>query len=136
MRLLFAPFFVTVLLAGCTDTRQAEPLEGRVEVAAVSALKVQGDDTLAGRFFFGSPDGEGGLTPDSAHIYLWLEGTAAKQLYQQMPAEVEENACEDGYAYVKFGNALQCKATEDGTRHWCAFAVNIEQETLIVGASC
>ena len=136
MRFLLAPIFLTVVLAGCTDTRKAEPVESWVEIVAVSAPQVQANDTLSGRFFFGSPDGEGGLTPDSDHIYLWLEGTAAEQLYHQMPAEAEENACEDGYDYVKFGKALQCKATEDGRRHWCAFAVNIGQETLAVGATC
>lgn len=134
MRLL-TTLLLLVLVAGCRNARRAESPESIARVAASSIPEVQSDDSLAGTLFFGSPDGEGGLTSDSAHMYLWLEGAAAKQLYQQMPAKAEENMCEDGYAYVKFGEALQCKASADGLRHWCAFAVDIEHETLEVGAS-
>ena len=110
--------------------------EAQSPVSAQLGPDIVGEGDLEGRYFVSGPIGEGDLVRDSTHFYVWLEGSAAAELYRRMPASPVPQACEDGSAWVKHGQALACTADADSTGYRCYVAIDVPAETLAVGVSC
>ena len=126
-------------LAAC-DAPPDAPAAAAVAPAAAQARStdpaIAAEGPLAGRFFVSGPIGEGDLVRDSTHLYLWMEGEAAAELYRRMPVVPVPQPCEDGSAWLKQGQALACTADADSTGYRCYVAIDVPAETLAVGVSC
>jgi hypothetical protein len=91
---------------------------------------------LEGRFFMGGPIDEGQLIPGNSHFYVWLEGAAARALYEQLSATPQPAVCDDGSAWVKGAQTVLCTVNADADEYSCHFAVDVRAGSLDPGMSC
>ncbi len=108
-----------------------------IGAGALHTLEHRDEGRLEGRFFTGGPIDEGDLAPGDSHYYVWLEGEAARALYERLPGTPEPEVCENGFAWVRTnGRSIVCNASGDSTRYACYFALDIVADSLASGASC
>jgi hypothetical protein len=132
LRTILISLWLPLLFAACEPPPDAEAQSP----VSFQSPKIVGEGDLEGRYFVSGPIGEGDLVRDSTHFYVWLEGSAAAELYQRMPASPVPQLCEDGSAWVKHSRALACTADADSTGYRCYVAIDVPAETLAVGVSC
>ena len=97
---------------------------------------IVGQGSLEGTYFVSGPMGEGDLIRDSTHLYLWMEGGLAAELYRRMSVAPEPYHCEPESRSVKQGREITCTVNADSTDHRCYVAIDVPAETLAVGVIC
>lgn len=107
-----------------------------VAVVVLSALpsgsKAMEPVPLDGTFQLGGPlEHNGEVTSGASHLYLSLQGDAARRLFESLPDEPFDDPC-TGYRLRAQGN-VACYETEKDRVYFCSFSVNLERGTVEAG---
>lgn len=100
--------------------------------SAAAALDVK---PLAGSYAIGSatlvdpPPGE-----KKDRLLLYLDGDAAREVYEAMPAPARADAC-DPDLRTKSAGALECSLSKAG-EYTCAVGILLEQGTTVKASTC
>jgi len=84
---------------------------------------------LSGRYSIGSELVRGDIEQGTSHLYLRIEGEAAGDLYRSLNAEEKTDECTN--SLIKTQGHIICFKNS-----YCAFAINIETNTLAIGHLC
>lgn len=93
---------------------------------AMEPVPLQGEFRLGGGL-----EHNGEVTHGNSHLYLSLQGDAAKRLFNELPAENFDDPC-TGYRLRSRGN-VGCYEIEKGSEYFCSFSVNLEQGRVEAG---
>ena len=99
---------------------------------AQQPARLTGSYLIGGRTLVDAPPDE----PKNTHLYLVLEGTAARDTYRAMSAHARRDACLDDGSLTKTIGAMQCTALAKTKGYRCAFSVNVADQKIEGGSTC
>ena len=73
--------------------------------------------------------------PDSTHVYLNIEGDAAKRIYEAMTVKPYENGCDEDH-FAKDAGDFTCVYYPSSKKYFCYFSVDINKGRLDSIGSC
>ena len=100
--------------------------------AQESTKRLTGTYAVGGRTLIDPPAGEAKNT----HLYVVLDGSAARDVYRAMSARAVRDACLDDGSFTKTLGAMQCTENAKAKRYTCAFAINLTEQKIEAGAVC
>ena len=96
------------------------------------AKRLTGTYAFGGRTLVDPPPSE----TKGTHLYIVLEGTAARDVYQKMNVRAVRDACLDDGSLSKRIGDMQCTALAGAKGHTCAFSINLAEQKIEGGAVC
>ena len=88
--------------------------------------KLTGSYMLAGKDAVDPPPGQ----PQDTHLQLYLDGDAARDLYQAMKVKAMPDECIGHDAHTKFQGGIACTMHAGGKDFECSFAIDIKNQKL------
>lgn len=98
---------------------------------AIEFRPLAGTYSVAGKTLIDPPAGE----PRRSHLYLELDGAAARDLYAALPGRPVADPCGEPGALLKRSGGLQCTRAKGGT-HRCTFGVELATQRVVAGSVC
>lgn len=104
------------------------------ENAVAQPLKpLRGEFALHGETIIDPPLGE----PQDTHMGFYIDGEAAKQLYNAMKVKPVPEACEKGSGVMeKVVGEMSCLKQPGGKRYSCTFAIDIANQKIKRETAC
>ncbi len=99
---------------------------------AQQPARLTGSYWIGGRTLVDAPPDE----PKNTHLYLVLEGAAARDTYRAMGARARRDACLDDGSLTKTVGAMQCTELAKTKAYRCLFSVNIVDQKIDAGNTC
>ena len=100
--------------------------------AAFDQEELTGSYRFGGQTFYDPPKSE----PQDTHLYIMLEGVAAKDLYQKMKVSPLPDHCADVGSLTKIVGQMQCQRTVVSDEYLCWFGVDIKNQRIVPGVVC
>ena len=100
--------------------------------AAAPEAPLRGTLTLRGATLVDPP-------PDEAmdtHAAFFVEGAAARLLYDALQGPPADDACDGGGGSIKRSGNVACSRSADGATYECHFAIDLERGRVTLGAAC
>ena len=88
--------------------------------------KLTGSYAIAGKEAIDPPPDQ----PKDTHLQLYLDGAAARDLYNAMKVKATPDECTGPNAKSKFQGGIACTMHEGGKEYECSFAVDIKNQKL------
>jgi len=108
----------TMLLSTCACAADYQPLQGTYAIGGATLID--------------PPESEA----QDTHVYLDLEGNAARDLYKAMKAKAQAGVCGEPGDLTKRLGGLQCTKAKSGNEYHCAFGVELRTQKLVGGVVC
>ena len=94
--------------------------------------KLTGTYMLAGKEAIDPPPDQ----PKDTHLQLFLDGDAARDLYQAMKVKALPDECIGHGARSKFEGGIACTMHEGGKQYECSLAIDIKNQKLDAIYAC
>jgi hypothetical protein len=101
-------------------------------VAAADYQPLRGSYRVGGATLYDPPENE----PQDTHLYLDLEGNAARELYRAMKAKAVDGACGEPGDLTKRQGGVQCTMLAGAREYHCAFGIEIGTQKVVGGVVC
>jgi hypothetical protein len=101
-------------------------------MALEPANRLSGTYAFGGRTLVDPPPGE----PRNTHLYVVLEGSAARELYRRMNARAVRDECLDDGSLAKTVGRMQCTQLAHAKGYTCAFSLNLAEQKIEGGVVC
>ena len=92
---------------------------------------LKGSYSIGGKSFYDPPVYE----PKNTHIYFYLNGEAAKDLFDHMKIKAKSNVCSEDLLWKKIRN-MQCTKSKRTSEYNCSFGIDIKNQTIVNGVAC
>lgn len=93
---------------------------------------LQGEYAIGGKTLLDAPPAE----PQNTHLYIDLEGRAARDLYEALPGKAAAGVCGEPDALTKRSGGVQCTRESNGKQYHCAFGVELRTQRVVSGVVC
>ena len=87
---------------------------------------LSGTYAIAGKDAIDPPPGQ----PADTHLQLYLDGSAARDLYRAMKVKAMPDDCIGAGAHSKFLGGIACTELEGGKKYECSLAIDIQGQKL------
>ena len=100
--------------------------------SAADYAPLQGSYKVGGATLIDPPEAEA----QDTHLYLDLEGSAARDLYRAMKAKAKDGICGERGDLTKRQGGVQCTMVKGGREYHCAFGIELGTQKVVSGVVC
>jgi hypothetical protein len=111
-------FFAAILISSFAVASTYNPLSGSYRIA--------------GKDFYDPPENQ----PQNTHVYFFLEGRSAKDLYQTMKVKPILDVCGAEGIRTKLIGEMQCSFYSDSKSYACWFGIDVKNQKITSAVVC
>lgn len=104
----------------------------RMAIAAEDYRPLDGQYRIWGKTLVDPPAGE----PKDTHLYLYLKGGAAKELFESMHVGTKRDECRNDGSLTKIIGNTQCTSSSNGKVFECWLGLDIKNQRMALGVVC